>query len=142
MDPNLDTMTTATAAAPSASIDTLGAAAATDTTAATAPAEAAPAADPAPAATDPAPAAPAGQTTITLGWPFDFNGATISEVTVRRPKVKDARAIEAMRASDKSDIDEGAQTVAILSGLDPAAVDEMDASDFEKVSAAIQSFFQ
>lgn len=63
----------------------------------------------------------------------------VAELTVRRPKVKDLRVIEA--ASRGSQLDQGVVMIAQLTGLPSEAVDELDAQDFTIVSEAIADFF-
>ena len=66
---------------------------------------------------------------------------SVAEITVRRPKVRDLRQIEALR-SGSSEIDQGVTMIAVLSGLKPEDIDEMDAGDFARVSEIVAGFFQ
>lgn len=76
---------------------------------------------------------------VTLAVPVEWQGQKIAEVTVRRPKVKDLRAIEA--SARGSQLDQGATMIAQLTGLPPDAVDELDAADFTAISEVIAGFF-
>lgn len=76
---------------------------------------------------------------INLREPIVVSGQKITEVTIRRPKVKDLRALDNLPPSS-GDLTRGIEMAAILTGLPSAVIDEMDASDFTKISDAIASF--
>jgi hypothetical protein len=78
---------------------------------------------------------------VSLTHAITAGGAKVQEITVRRPKVRDLRQIEALR-SGSSEIDQGVSMVAVLSGLSPDEIDEMDAGDFARVSEIVAGFFQ
>lgn len=78
---------------------------------------------------------------VTLAVPVEWQGQTIAEVTIRRPKVKDLRAIEAASRDQSSQLDQGAAMLAQLTGLPIEAVDELDAQDFTAISEVIAGFF-
>lgn len=79
--------------------------------------------------------------TVALAVPMDWQGQTIAEVTIRRPKVKDLRAMEASARDKTSQLDQGADMIAQLTGLPIEAVDELDAEDFTAISEVIAGFF-
>lgn len=79
-------------------------------------------------------------TPVALAVPVEWQGQKIAEVSVRRPKVKDLRAIEAA-SRGQSQLDQGASMIAQLTGLPVEAVDELDAQDFTAISEVIAGFF-
>lgn len=79
--------------------------------------------------------------TVSLAVPFEWQGQMIAEVTIRRPKVKDLRAIEVSSRDRTSQLDQGAEMLAKLTGLPIEAVDELDAQDFTAISEVIAGFF-
>ncbi len=78
---------------------------------------------------------------VTLAVPVEWQGQKIAEVTVRRPKVKDLRAIEQASQGRQSQLDQGVEMIAQLTGLPREAVDELDAQDFTAISEVIAGFF-
>jgi hypothetical protein len=84
----------------------------------------------------------AGTIAIRLREPIEHGGAVITEVTVRSPKVRDLRAIDAGTGKDASEFDRGIALAAQLTGLALEAVEEMGAADFAAVSEAVAGFMQ
>lgn len=81
-------------------------------------------------------------TTVTLKYPFEWEGKKITEVTLRRPKGSDLRAIEVIentKGASRYDIAFG--SYARLSDLPVEAFDEMDTADLAKVTALLKGFF-
>lgn len=78
--------------------------------------------------------------TIRLSQPIAWEGKTVTDVQVRRPKVKDLRAMERDGTSPASQIDQGVAMAALLTELPVAVIDEMDAVDFAAVSEVIAGF--
>lgn len=78
---------------------------------------------------------------VTLVQPLKVGDATITEVTIRRPKVKDLRVLEDARKPGGSEIDQGIAMAAVLCGLPIEAMDDMDAVDFATISEFIARFF-
>lgn len=78
--------------------------------------------------------------TVRLTQPIDSDGKTVTEVQVRRPKVKDLRAMERDNSATASQIDQGVAMAAILTELPIEIIDEMDAVDFAAVSEMIAGF--
>ena len=79
--------------------------------------------------------------TIALTEPVTFEGHTITELQIRRPKVRDLRAMEQATADKPTQLDQGAAMVALLSGIPEAAIEELDAGDFTRASEVIAGFF-
>lgn len=77
---------------------------------------------------------------VKLRRPVTIGDETISEVTVRRPKVKDLRAMERAREPGGSEMDQGVAMAAALCDISIAVVDEMDAVDFASISEVITGF--
>ncbi len=78
---------------------------------------------------------------IALTEPVTFEGHTITELQIRRPKVRDLRAMEQATADKPTQLDQGAAMVALLSGIPEAAIEELDAGDFTRASEVIAGFF-
>lgn len=76
--------------------------------------------------------------TIKLDYPVQFEGRTISEITLRRPKVADTRKA---RKDHKDPADQEIAMLATLSGLPPALFDELDMADYSKVQEKLEGFF-
>ncbi|PCJ57848.1 MAG: hypothetical protein COA65_08880 [Rhodospirillaceae bacterium] len=74
--------------------------------------------------------------TIKLNHPVEHNGETIDEITLRRPKVKDLRKLDAI----KGEVEKGVHLVSKLASLPSAVVDEIDAEDFVKISEQVADF--
>ena len=77
---------------------------------------------------------------VTLSHPLKVGDELIAEVTIRRPKVRDLRAMEKAREPGVTDIDQGIAMAAALCDLPLEAVDEMDAVDFASISEVITRF--
>ena len=78
--------------------------------------------------------------TVRLSQPIASDGKTVTEVQVRRPKVKDLRAMERDATNSASQIDQGVAMAALLTELPIQVIDEMDAVDFATVSEVIAGF--
>jgi hypothetical protein len=77
--------------------------------------------------------------TVTLKFPFEFEGHTISSLTFRRPKVKDIEAIQ--NAVDTAgEVAASIVSVSKLTGLSEAAVREIDGDDFIVIAETMSSF--
>ena len=77
--------------------------------------------------------------TVKLTEPLVTSGEKIAEVTVRPPKVKDLRSLD-VHAPDSTDLTRGIEMAAILTGLTPETIDELDAADFAAISDVIAGF--
>lgn len=75
---------------------------------------------------------------IKLDYPIDFEGRKLSEITLRRPKVSDARNA---RTKHKDTADQEIALLATLSGLPPPAIEELDMSDYSKLQEVLSGFF-
>jgi hypothetical protein len=78
-------------------------------------------------------------TTIKLDYPVTLAGATINEITLRRPTVKDMRV--ARITGGKDDASQEINLIANLAQITPDAVESMDMADFKKVQEALAGFF-
>lgn len=77
---------------------------------------------------------------VRLTQPIASDGKTVTEVQVRRPKVKDLRAMERDNSATATQIDQGVAMAALLTELPIEIIDEMDAVDFAAVSEVIAGF--
>lgn len=72
--------------------------------------------------------------TIKLDYPIkDGHGNEIKELTIRRAKAKDIRQMKG-----KTDTENTIILIALLTGLVPEDIDELDIADFTKVAEAIE----
>jgi hypothetical protein len=78
-------------------------------------------------------------TKIKLDFPVTFSGATINEITLRRPTVKDMRV--ARITGGKDDAAQEINLIANLAQITPDAVESLDMADFVKVQKALAGFF-
>ncbi|MBN9022527.1 MAG: phage tail assembly protein [Rhizobiales bacterium] len=78
--------------------------------------------------------------TVRLTQPIAWDGKTVTEVQVRRPKVKDLRAMEQDNSVNATQIDQGVAMAALLTELPVEIIDEMDAVDFAALSEVIAGF--
>lgn len=78
--------------------------------------------------------------TVKLSFPLFADGRVVSEVAVRRPKVKDLRAMERARRHEGGDMEQGIAMICVLCNLPLEAVDEMDSADFAAVSKVLGDF--
>lgn len=78
---------------------------------------------------------------ITLRVPVSVDGNTITELSIRRPKVRDLRKLEQTADATPSQLDQGAALLALLAGIPDAIVEELDATDFARASEVIAGFF-
>jgi hypothetical protein len=77
---------------------------------------------------------------VKLVRPFKVEERMITEVTIRRPKVRDLRAMEKMREPNSTELDQSIAMTATLCDLPPEAMDEMDAADFASISEVLSGF--
>ena len=78
--------------------------------------------------------------TVRLSQPIAWDGKDIAEVQIRRPKVKDLRAMERDAGNTPNQIDQGVAMAALLTDLPVEVIDEMDAVDFAAISEVIAGF--
>ncbi len=79
---------------------------------------------------------------IELTVPLTVHGNTITELSIRRPKVRDLRALEEATQGKPSQLDQGAALLSLLAGIPETAIEEMDATDFACASEVIAGFFE
>jgi hypothetical protein len=78
---------------------------------------------------------------IELTVPLMADGKTVTELTIRRPKVRDLRVLEETTQGKSTQLDQSAVLVALLSGLSKEVVEDLDAADFARASEVIGGFF-
>ena len=78
--------------------------------------------------------------TVRLTQPIAWDGKSVTEIQVRRPKVKDLRAMERDNSATATQVDQGVAMAALLTELPVEIIDEMDAVDFAAVSEVIAGF--
>ena len=76
--------------------------------------------------------------TITLDHPITVEGREVKEITLRRPKVREARDA---RKKHKDPADQEIELVSQLSGLPPSAIEEFDIADYSKIQEVLAGFF-
>lgn len=74
--------------------------------------------------------------TITLQHPINADGEDITELTIRRPKMRDIKRAQ----KHKDDIERSMALIADLAEISPKAVEELDAADFEAVSKIVGEY--
>jgi len=76
--------------------------------------------------------------TITLNNPITVDGISVSDLTVRRPKVRDYLAMERI---DGSDLSKEVTLTANLTSTTKEAIEELDIADYVKVQEVLKDFF-
>lgn len=74
-----------------------------------------------------------------LEYPITVNGETIEEISLRRPTVKDAKAVEQMGGGE---IESSINMLACLSGIDKRSLENLDMVDFEKLGDFFEKNFR
>ncbi|WP_353279927.1 phage tail assembly protein [Wolbachia endosymbiont (group B) of Udea ferrugalis] len=74
---------------------------------------------------------------IKLTEPIKIDGILLSELTLRRPKVRDRLAVERM---GNSDAEKEVALIANLASISREAVEELDLADYSKIQEALQNF--
>ncbi|MFP3015449.1 MAG: phage tail assembly protein [Wolbachia sp.] len=74
---------------------------------------------------------------IKLTEPIKIDGILVSELTLRRPKVRDRLAVERM---SNNDAEKEVALIANLASISKEAVEELDLADYSKIQAALQDF--
>lgn len=77
-------------------------------------------------------------TKIKLAYPITVDGATLNEISLRRPTVKDMRVA---RVTGKDDAAQEINLIANLAQITTDAVESLDMADFVKVQKALAGFF-
>jgi hypothetical protein len=75
---------------------------------------------------------------ITLDYPIFFEGRNLAKLTVRRPKVSD---VTAAKKSKKDEAEQEVALIAALTGLPPAAIEDLDLADYKKLQEVLSGFF-
>jgi hypothetical protein len=75
---------------------------------------------------------------IELQFPIDFEGGKLSKVGLRRPKVAD---VVKARKGLKDEAEQEVALIAKLSGLPPAAIEDLDVADYKKIQEVLSGFF-
>lgn len=79
---------------------------------------------------------------VTLAEPIKIEGkATITEITVRSPKVREVREIERIAREAQGSLDDAIGAILILTDLPKEAVDDLDTTDIATISETIEGFF-
>ena len=76
-------------------------------------------------------------TTIKLNYPLTVDGKEVTEISMRRPKVKDQRNAE------KSATDDAGREISLfsaLTGINPEDLEELDMADYTRLQEAYRSF--
>lgn len=76
---------------------------------------------------------------VHLDYPMVFQGTEITALSFRRPRVKD-QVIASKQ--NKDDADKEIHLMALLAEVEPALIQELDMSDYEKVQKIIVGFRQ
>ena len=83
--------------------------------------------------------------TLQLAFPLEWEGQTINEVKIQRPKAKHLEALA--RFAIEEDADEATKarvalgTLSVLSDLPEGAAGELEIEDFQMLSEAMADFF-
>ncbi|XGA08485.1 MAG: phage tail assembly protein [Wolbachia endosymbiont of Xenopsylla cheopis] len=75
---------------------------------------------------------------ITLNNPITIDSISISELTLRRPKVRDYLAIERI---DGSDLNREVTLTANLASVTKETIEELDIVDYVKIQEVLRGFF-
>ncbi len=74
---------------------------------------------------------------IKLTEPIKIDGTLVSELTLRRPKIRDRLAVERM---GNSDAEKEVALIANLASISREAVEELDLADYSKIQEVLQGF--
>jgi hypothetical protein len=75
---------------------------------------------------------------IELQFPIDFEGGKLAKIELRRPKVAD---VVKARKGLKDEAEQEVALIAKLSGLPPAAIEDLDIADYKKLQEVLSGFF-
>jgi hypothetical protein len=78
---------------------------------------------------------------IPLCAPILHEDKEITQVALRRPKVRDLKALNAALEGVKDQLDQGIVLAATLTGLPVEVIEELDADDFTAISEVMADFF-
>ncbi|WP_224825759.1 phage tail assembly protein [Cognatishimia sp. MH4019] len=74
--------------------------------------------------------------TYTLEYPFTYKGEEVTELTIRRPKMRDLKKFEGIKDNMKKSF----TMLSDLAEIAPDAVEELDPVDFNAASVMIAGF--
>ncbi len=74
--------------------------------------------------------------TIELQFPFTHQGIEYSELSIRRPKMRDMKKAQ----QHKNDMTKSIHMMADLAEVTPAVIEELDTQDFKTVSDKLGEF--
>lgn len=74
--------------------------------------------------------------TIQLAYPFEYGGEQITELTIRRPKMRDMKKGQKY----KDDMEKSMRMIADLAEVEPGLIEELDTEDFGTVSKRVGEF--
>lgn len=77
---------------------------------------------------------------VKLVRPVRVDERMITEVVIRRPKVRDLKVMEKLREPSSTELDQGIAMAATLCDLPLEAMDDMDAADFAAISEVLAGF--
>lgn len=76
---------------------------------------------------------------VKLKYPIEANGKTVSEISLRRPKVRDIK--NATKSTANAADEEIALVSALSNELSPDQVEEIDMEDFKGIQDFLKPFF-
>ena len=74
--------------------------------------------------------------TIELQYPFEYKGERFTELTVRRPKMRDLKKAQGI----KDELEKSMRMMADLTEVDPKVIDELDPVDFATLSDKVGEY--
>lgn len=74
--------------------------------------------------------------TYPLEYPFTYKGEEVTELTIRRPKLRDLKKADKI----KDELTKSISMLADLAEIEPTALDEMDPHDFNNASKIVAVF--
>lgn len=83
----------------------------------------------------------AGSVTVPLKFPVMIDGIERSALTLRRPKVRDLRAMSKIQ-KDRGDGEAEIQALAHLCEVSPEQLDDVDGADYRRLQEAFAGFFK
>jgi hypothetical protein len=79
--------------------------------------------------------------TIPLSQPVSWDGREIAEVSIRKPKVRDLKAMQSSLDGVTDQLEQGIVMAATLCGLPREVIEDLDTEDFTAISEVIADFF-
>jgi hypothetical protein len=75
--------------------------------------------------------------TVKLTHPIQYNGVTLKEISLRRPKVRDRLVVDRMTVSDA---EKEILLIANLAEISREAIEEIDLADYANIQKVLQNF--